>query len=1063
MATYTPVGTASTQDLFGGVFGSNIQTVLEASLFVYRVQLVNGTIVQFTSAGGMTYTNFPVLSPNSGDYELIETFTSGSVLTATLNNFGSRPAFEITSTFAVLNGDDTFYNAVGVQQIYGGNGADHFVLRNGEVQAGDVIHGDAGADFIEATSTNTTNVTINLRDADIASIENLNFVNTVPGDTHSITVQMNAVDFIGWASELAITGRNDANSVDTVEIYTNGETTVDLSTFTGSISGFGAEDAFTLLGTSAVETLTGSSLNDRIVSGGGADTLSGGGGDDTFVLLGASGLTANSTYIVAVDGGPGSNRVELTHNPALGAGQFDNFRFSSFANVQYLRAADANLFQVVMPSAVAETLPTNLTIDAGNSLTFFLYINAVSSLDASAWQFLNWGAFDLFSVVDSAGASSLTGASVSTYFNIQDGANTIIGQANNNDLFDIGYFVADHTAQHFEAGAGGVDRLGVVGTASGIIDIRGATLVDFEAIDFKQGAAPASVTLQVNAYDLWVGAFGTVATIRDQLTVGNQSFLEIDMSALSDELDLLSILSLVNWSTEDRIVVTNADNEITDQSVRGTNMIDQLRGGGGNDVLRGNGGNDSLFGDSGSDILEGGDNNDNLSGGTGNDIVRGGNGDDTVFYIPTALPTVSFNALSNAYTISGGVSGSDVATGVEGFYFDAFGYFSTATVALTAANVVNGNASPNILFGTDRMDIYNGLQSDDTLISSWGGDQLDGGLGTDTAYYYSSLLGVTVSLVTNLGSGGEAEGDNLISIENIIGSDGGNDVLTGGNESNFFNGYAGDDTLDGGGGGDSLFGGEGDDIIRPGAGFDYVVASNGYDTVDYSTSVVGVGVHLFFGGGFAGDAAGDGINGIERVIGSATAADTFYGDNEDNALVGLGGDDIFHGDAGGDSLDGGTGTDTAYYFLSAGPITVSLADGTGQGGNADGDVLISIENLIGTQFGGDTLTGNDVSNFINGYGGNDTINGGLGNDSLAGGVDNDTFRYTDVNFGFDYIGDWQDGFDKISIANNVALDMTTLFLTQINASRWFVAIGSAGITVNSASAFTLEASDFLFV
>jgi Ca2+-binding RTX toxin-like protein len=479
-------------------------------------------------------------------------------------------------------------------------------------------------------------------------------------------------------------------------------------------------------------------------------------------------------------------------------------------------------------------------------------------------------------------------------------------------------------------------------------------------------------------------------------------------------------------------------------------------------------GNDTLNGGDGNDTLNGGAGTDTLSGGAGNDIIHGDDGTDTVVYTSVAAPTVSYNALSGAYTISGGADGSDVVSGVENFQFVS-GTFTTATVALTAANVVDGDATSNTLLGTVGMDSHRGFNGDDTFISSWGGDHFDGGAGNDTVYYYSAQAGVSINLTTNLGSNGEAEGDSFVSIENVIGSNTGNDILIGNSQGNFLSGYGGNDVLDGGDGGDSVFGGDGDDMLRPGAGFDYVVGGAGVDTVDYSTSVTGVGVHLFYGGGFGGDAAGDGINEVENVMGSATAGDTIYGDNAANIIMGQGGDDLLHGSAGADVMNGGTDNDTVYYFASLGAVTANLATGLGLGGDAAGDTYISIENLIGSNnfATGDVLTGNDQTNFINGYGGADTINGGLGNDSLFGGVNADTFRFTEINFGFDGIGDWEDGVDKISIALNVATGMTGVSLTQLSATSWFASVGQGsgahGITVNSATAFTLDASDFVFV
>lgn len=67
-------------------------------------------------------------------------------------------------------------------------------------------------------------------------------------------------------------------------------------------------------------------------------------------------------------------------------------------------------------------------------------------------------------------------------------------------------------------------------------------------------------------------------------------------------------------------------------TVNGTEFIDQLFGGADNDTLNGLGGNDYLYGGTGNNILNGGDGNDSFyidQGGT--DTVTGGNGNDAVF------------------------------------------------------------------------------------------------------------------------------------------------------------------------------------------------------------------------------------------------------------------------------------------------------------------------------------------------------------------------------------------------------------------------------------------------
>ncbi len=73
-------------------------------------------------------------------------------------------------------------------------------------------------------------------------------------------------------------------------------------------------------------------------------------------------------------------------------------------------------------------------------------------------------------------------------------------------------------------------------------------------------------------------------------------------------------------------------------------------------------------------------------------------------------------------------------------------------------------------------------------------------------------------------TGGDAEGDKLFGIENVIGSDG-DDVLTGDAKNNVLEGGNGDDILNGGAGNDILNGGFGNDLLIGGAGATFSMAA----------------------------------------------------------------------------------------------------------------------------------------------------------------------------------------------------------------------------------------------
>ena len=274
-------------------------------------------------------------------------------------------------------------------------------------------------------------------------------------------------------------------------------------------------------------------------------------------------------------------------------------------------------------------------------------------------------------------------------------------------------------------------------------------------------------------------------------------------------------------------------------------------------------------------------------------------------------------------------------------------------VAGSGDDSVTGNVADNLLEGRDGADTLMGGLGNDTLIGGAGADSIDGGEGADTAAYDGSAAAVTVNLGTSTATDGDAQGDTFTSIENLAGS-AFDDTLTGDAGNNVLEGTAGADVLDGG---------------------------DGLDTAAYTHSSGAVRVNLLNGTNTGGDAAGDTITNIENVSGSRYN-DTLTGDTKANRLDGGSGHDHLTGGAGADVLVGGPGNDAAYYASSAAAVTVNLLDGTGTGGDAEGDTLDSIENLSGSGHD-DTLTGNAGNNVLEGGAGADTLDGGEGIDTAS--------------------------------------------------------------------------------
>jgi Ca2+-binding RTX toxin-like protein len=183
--------------------------------------------------------------------------------------------------------------------------------------------------------------------------------------------------------------------------------------------------------------------------------------------------------------------------------------------------------------------------------------------------------------------------------------------------------------------------------------------------------------------------------------------------------------------------------------------------------------------------------------------------------------------------------------------------------------------------------------------------------------------------------------------------------------------YGGDgnDTIYGLGGNDHLFGEDGRDKLYGSIGNDWLEGGKNHD-------------ELF--GGFDND--------------------ILWGGQGDDELYGEKNDDFLDGGAGADRLDGGDGErDYASYYGSDEGVRVSLSPflliGGNSGGDAQGDILVNIEFLVGSRHD-DELYGNDQANLMFGMEGNDVLVGDGGDDQLEGGDGEDVL---DGGDGADYM------------------------------------------------------------
>ena len=519
-------------------------------------------------------------------------------------------------------------------------------------------------------------------------------------------------------------------------------------------------------------------------------------------------------------------------------------------------------------------------------------------------------------------------------------------------------------------------------------------------------------------YYLSVSSFARVAA------TDNSGGYSLELTALAPPPDPNRDMELTGTAGADKLV--------------GAGGEDDIKGGAGNDFLSGGGENDTLEGEAGDDTLEGGPGRDTLDGGAN------GSAGDTITYARSA-EAVRVNLVTAE--AAGGDAEGDVIMNVEniiGSAGDDWLRGDTNDNALTGGagddTLIGGGGGNDALTGGAGDDTLNGGEGDDTLIGGAGADTITGGPGMDTLSYAGSDGAVDIRLRTGHASGGHAEGDEFAMVEHVTGSDhndrlagddrpegastggdntlrggGGDDAIFGGSGDDALNGDAGDDTLYGGAGDDELDGGAGDDTLIGGAGADGFTGGAGEDTVSYAnardekvTVVLGRAAGAtadannpsHSDGDYFIDPDGEGplTHGVENVIGSPRG-DTITGDDGPNKLWGGAGADVLNGGAGddtidggaaGDDIDGGTGEDTVTYANSSAGVRATVnADSGNEGGDAEGDELSMVENLVGSDHD-DRLFGDANANKLTGGAGDDRIVANAGDDTVEGGAGADT-------------------------------------------------------------------------
>jgi Ca2+-binding RTX toxin-like protein len=785
-----------------------------------------------------------------------------------------------------------------------------------------------------------------------------------------------------------------------------------------------------LTGGAGNDTLSGGDGDDVLTGGAGADVIDGGAGsagDTVSYLDSAAGVTVNLTLAGAqVSGGDASGDV------LIGIEDIDGSAFDDVLTGN----AGTNMIFGVGGNDTIEGGDGADWLDGGQGIDTLSYAgsNAGVAVDLTTGQ-ANGGhaTGDFFGGVGNGGFENLTGSAFGDTLTGDTGANTIDG----GDGDDI---IRGAAGADVLLGGAGSDTVSYAGSNAAVtVDLTaqtatgghatGDTISGFENVvgsDFNDTIVASAAANRID------GGGGTDTVSYANAATGVMVGLTGGVGALGAAGDILTNVENLTGSAFDDVLIGSSAVNI----IEGGDGDDFIDGGAGADRL--SGGANTAFGDgvgylgssvgvtvnlalttaqisagdasgdilSGFENLEGSSHADTLLGDAGDNLIRGHQGDDTI------------EGGAGADNLDGGAdsdtlryAASNAAVQVNLAANTATGGHATGDTILNFENVI-GSGFNDDLIGTAGVNVLDGGLGNDTLEGGAGADTLIGGAGIDTARYAASAGSVFVdlNLVGPQVSGGDAAGDTLNGVENVIGSS--------------FN-----DNLLGSAAANNLVGGDGNDFIEGRGGADVLDGGNGtFDTLSYVSSAAGVTVNLTTNTATGGDATGDIISNFENIFGS-NAADTLTGSAGSNnlrgrggndVLSGMAGDDVLFGGNGADTLNGGDGIDTVRYLdereagdpagqrvivnMSGSAITVSttssqlapsgivVAAGRAVDTYNQVDTLTGIENVVGTNATlGDVMVGDDANNDFTGLAGDDNLIGGAGGDTFVGGSGTDIF------------------------------------------------------------------------
>jgi Ca2+-binding RTX toxin-like protein len=813
----------------------------------------------------------------------------------------------------------------------------------------------------------------------------------------------------------------------------------------------------TLHGTAAAETLGGGGLDDFLGGYGGNDALAGGAGED--MLDGGSGddqldggadadrLTSGTgndqldggTGADLMDGGAGDDRLDGGADSDRLVGGAGNDRLDGGTGADRMSGGFGDDVYFVDDSGdVVAEVPGQGT-DALRT--------ALASYDIPVG--VEW------LIGTSSGGQALTGSGGNDSITGGDG-NDVLAGLGGDDVLD--------------GGAGADWMTGGAGNDSYVIDAQ-------DSLSEAAGGGTDEIRTAAASYTLATANIENLRGLSDsgQALAGDEHGNRIEGAGGADLLD-------------------------------GAGGADMLVGGGGADTLSGAGGNDVLDGGAGGDSLDGGEANDSLDGGAGSDALTGGEGDDVLKFAAVAgsgdvdivdggngvdLLVVSFAAGTDPagvrYSIvdaGGGSYSGWYARGSERVEFSGIEAFQISGGAF--ADELLGGSLADYLIGGAGDDLIEGRDGNDLLVGGEGSDRLVGGAGDD--HYVVSDGSDTIVEQEDGGidqvQAGTAAYTLGANLENLVGTAGGPQTLTGNGLANrivalggasLLQGAGGadilesgswSDTLDGGPGADTMRGGDGDDIYFVDDAGDVVADIGGWSD-EIRTDLAEFTLTLASGVEYL-----TGLSTTGQILTGTTVRNWLRGGSGDDRLLGMGGNDILNGGAGNDYLDdgiysgymfGGTGDDTYVVDYSGEYIAEHAGEGLDRVlTNLPTYTLANhVELLTGTVDTGQNLRGNATDNVITGGGGNDIVLlHDVGADSAFGNGGDDVIFFGGALTAADRV-DGGSGTDTLALQGVYSgLTLTATVMTGVEVVRLMTRSDPIyGVLLQNPTAYALIADD----